>query len=45
MPLELLATVVEQARAPVVVETPGGVEDHIADIAFVREHTAKARVT
>jgi len=45
MPLELLATVVEQARAPVVVETPGGVEDHIADIAFVRERTAKARVT
>ena len=45
MPLELLATVIEQARAPVVVETPGGVAEHVADIAFVREHTATVRAS
>jgi deoxyribonuclease-4 len=45
MPLDLLATVVEEAQAPVVVETPGGVDDHIADIAFVRAHTSKARAS
>lgn len=39
MPPELLATVVAKARAPVVVETPGSVDDHLADIAFVRRHT------
>lgn len=39
MPPELLATVVARARAPVVVETPGTVDDHLADIAFVRMHT------
>ena len=37
MPTELLAAVVAAAGAPVVVETPGGVNDHLADIAFVRE--------
>lgn len=36
MPLELLASVVAASGAPVVVETPGGVDDHLADIAFVR---------
>ena len=45
MPLELLATVVEQAGAPVVVETPGGVAEHMADMAFVREHVSKAGIT
>lgn len=39
MPLELLSTVVAKAGAPVVVETPGSVDDHLADIAFVRRHT------
>jgi deoxyribonuclease IV len=35
---ELLATVVAEAGAPVViVETPGDVEDHAADIAWLRE--------
>jgi deoxyribonuclease-4 len=38
IPLDLLARVVEEAGAPVVVETPGGVEEHMADMAFVREH-------
>jgi deoxyribonuclease-4 len=37
MPVELLAEVVAAAGAPVVVETPGGVSDHLADIAFVRD--------
>lgn len=45
MPVELLAAVVEQAGAPVIVETPGGVDDHLADMAFVREHAAKAGIT
>jgi len=36
MPSELLAEVVASAGAPVVVETPGDVSDHLADIAFVR---------
>jgi deoxyribonuclease-4 len=39
MPMQLLADVVAKAGAPVVVETPGTVDDHIADIAFVRVHT------
>jgi len=45
IPLDLLATVVEEAGAPVVVETPGGVDEHMADMAFVREHAAKAGIT
>lgn len=45
IPVDLLATVVEQAGAPVVVETPGGVEEHVADMAFVRKHAAKAGIT
>ena len=44
MPLDLLATVVKQAGAPVVVETPGGVAEHVADMAFVREHVSKAEI-
>lgn len=39
MPSQLLADVVAKAGAPVVVETPGTVDDHLADIAFVRVHT------
>lgn len=34
---ELIAEVVRQAGAPVVVETPGGVDGQAADIAFLRE--------
>jgi deoxyribonuclease-4 len=45
IPLDLLATVIEEAGAPVVVETPGGVEEHMADMAFVREHAAKVGIT
>ena len=36
IPGELLIDVVKAAGAPVVVETPGDVEDHAADIAFLR---------
>lgn len=39
MPTQLLADVVAKAGAPVVVETPGTVDDQMADIAFVRVHT------
>jgi deoxyribonuclease-4 len=39
MPSQLLADVVAKAGAPVVVETPGTVDDHLADIEFVRVHT------
>ena len=34
---DLLAAVVRDAGAPVVVETPGGAEEHSADIAWLRE--------
>jgi deoxyribonuclease-4 len=34
---ELLATVVRQTAAPVVCETPGGAQEHIADFAWLRE--------
>ena len=44
IPLDLLATVIEEAGAPVVVETPGGVSEHMADMAFVREHAAKVGI-
>lgn len=36
-PLDGLATAIRQANAPVVVETPGGVDEHLADIAWIRE--------
>jgi deoxyribonuclease-4 len=34
---DLLAAVVRDAGAPVICETPGGPEDHLADFAFLRE--------
>lgn len=34
---ELLVAVVAEADAPVIVETPGGAEEHAADIAWLRE--------
>ncbi|MGH3510499.1 MAG: deoxyribonuclease IV [Nocardioidaceae bacterium] len=34
---DLLATVVREAGAPVVCETPGGAAEHIADIAWLRD--------
>ncbi|WP_110180821.1 deoxyribonuclease IV [Nocardioides solisilvae] len=34
---DLLAAVVRDAGAPVVLETPGGVEQHVADAAWLRE--------
>ena len=37
MSVDLLGEVVAAALAPVVVETPGGVPEHLADIAFVRD--------
>lgn len=36
IPEQELARMVREAGAPVVVETPGGPEDHIADIAWLR---------
>ncbi|MGQ0849613.1 MAG: deoxyribonuclease IV [Actinomycetota bacterium] len=42
MPADLLAAVVRECGAPVVVETPGGAVEHIADMGFVRAHTASA---
>ncbi|HSL25036.1 MAG TPA: deoxyribonuclease IV [Acidimicrobiia bacterium] len=44
VPIGQLAAVVARAGAPVVVETPGGVEEHLADIAFVRAHAGAASV-
>jgi deoxyribonuclease IV len=38
---ELLVAVVRAAGAPVVVETPGGVEGQAADIAFLRDQLGK----
>ena len=35
---ELLAAVVREAGAPVVLETPGGAAEHLDDIAWLREH-------
>lgn len=37
IPGELLAEVVEQAGAPALVETPGGADEHRADLAWIRE--------
>ncbi len=34
---DLLAAVIRDAGAPVICETPGGPEDHLADFAFLRE--------
>ena len=35
---DLLAAVVRDAGAPVVLETPGGAAEHLDDIAWLREH-------
>lgn len=35
---DLLAGVVRAAGAPIVLETPGGAAEHLADIAWLREH-------
>ena len=35
---ELLAGVVREAGAPVMIETPGGAAEHQADFAWLREH-------
>jgi deoxyribonuclease-4 len=35
---ELIAAVVAAAQTPVVVETPGGTEGHLADIAYLLKH-------
>jgi deoxyribonuclease-4 len=37
IPEDDLATTITTAGAPVVVETPGGVAEHVADIEWVRE--------
>jgi hypothetical protein len=42
MPPDLLADVVSLAGAPVVVETPGNVADHRADMDFVRRAANRA---
>ncbi len=38
IPPDELGRVIAEAGAPVAVETPGDVEDHVADIAWVRSH-------
>ncbi|QDB79245.1 deoxyribonuclease IV [Georgenia sp. 311] len=40
LPADELADLLRAADAPVIVETPGGVEEHRADIAWVRTHLA-----
>ena len=40
LPADELADLLRAAGAPVIVETPGGVEEHRADIAWVRTHLA-----
>ena len=40
LPADELADLLRAAGAPVIVETPGGVEEHRADIAWVRSHLA-----
>jgi deoxyribonuclease-4 len=40
IPRDLLASMVAEAQAPVVIETPGGVGEHLADLAWVRAHMA-----
>jgi len=37
IPPEDLATVIREAAAPIILETPGGVEGHLADLAWLRE--------
>jgi deoxyribonuclease-4 len=37
IPEELLVGVVRDANAPVILETPGDAEDHVADIAWLKE--------
>ena len=34
---ELLAAVIREAKAPVILETPGGTEHHVADAIWLRE--------
>lgn len=36
IPPDVLAEVIREANAPVAIETPGGVEDHVADIEWIR---------
>ncbi|SDS88514.1 Endonuclease IV [Nocardioides scoriae] len=38
LPPDEFADVVRQAGAPVVCETPGGAEEHVADFTWLREH-------
>jgi deoxyribonuclease-4 len=45
VPIDHLAAVVARAGAPVVVETPGDVEDHVKDIEFVRAHSGAETVS
>lgn len=38
LPTDELAVLIREAGAPVIVETPGGAEEHAADIAWIREN-------
>ncbi len=40
LPADDLAALLREAEAPVIVETPGGAEEHRADIAWVRDRLA-----
>jgi deoxyribonuclease-4 len=37
IPPDELADVVRQAKAPTLIETPGGADEHLADLAWIRE--------
>ncbi|HUO45420.1 MAG TPA: deoxyribonuclease IV [Acidimicrobiia bacterium] len=41
IPEDLLAVMLTDSRAPVIIETPGGVEEHRADMAWVRTKMAE----
>lgn len=41
IPAESLTAIVADADAPTVLETPGGVEDHVADLKWMRERLAE----
>jgi deoxyribonuclease-4 len=42
IPPDALAAAIAAAGAPVICETPGDVDDHLADLAWLREHVAPA---
>ncbi len=43
LPADEFAGVVREAGAPVICETPGGADEHLADFAWLREHLGEHR--